>query len=215
MIEATMTRSQMKLLTLALAAGLMAMGAQGWALKVGRLTVDAQDGRRLLKVETGGEVRPALQSLDKKLVLTIPGGERAMGTLKVGKSPLRQIRFGREGKDLRVVLDLDRDVDAKLLSSDAKGFVVDLGPLAPGGAPAKAAPAAAAAPAASDAGVDSLSPALAGYTCRVVDLALSGDEGHSELVVSADGPASYKPSVREGGRLVSLTFRNASLAWSA
>jgi len=213
-----MTRSRMYLSALALAACLTA-ASPAWALKVGRLNLVTQDGRRLLKVGTDGAVQPVLQALDKKLVMIIPGGERAMGTLKVGKSPLRQIRFGREGKDLRVVLDLDRDVDAKVLTSDEHGFVVDLGPAVPGPAPAADAKAAgavkpaAAAPAAV-AAADTLDPALAGYTCRVVDLALSADAEHSELVISADGPASYKPSVKEGGKLVSLLFHNTSLAWS-
>ena len=211
-----MTRSRMFLTALSLAACLATTG-DAWALKVGRLTLETHAGRYRLKVATDGAVRPALQALDKKLLMVIPGGQRSMTTLKVGRSPLRQIRFGREGKDLRVVLDLDRDVAAKVVASGAHGFVVDLGPVVghavKAAAPAPQAKAPKDVKEAEGAG-DALDPALAGYTCRVVDLALSTAEDHSELVVSADGPASYKPSVKEGGRLVSLLFMNASLAWS-
>ncbi|HXB98318.1 MAG TPA: hypothetical protein VNZ54_09705, partial [bacterium] len=182
-----------------------------WALKVGRISLDSSQGRLLLKVQTDGEAHPSLKLLQGKVLVVIPGGERSLATLKLGGDPVKRIRFGRDGGDLHVVLDLSRPVKASLGDHDASGFSVDLGPAGASAAgPAKAA--ADAQPSSSAA--DSLNPALAGYTSRVVDVALDGDEQNSELVISADGPASYKPTVKDGGRLFSVLFRNSALAWS-
>jgi type II secretory pathway component GspD/PulD (secretin) len=197
-----------------LLACLLLAATPAWAIKVGRLTLADEAGRKVLKVETVGSAEPALQALDKKLVISIPGGARDMKTLKVGKDPVSQIRFGKDGEDLRVVLDLSREVKAELGAVGAKGFTVDLGPAAPGAAPAKAEAKAGPPTAAVDAAIESLNPATAGYTYRLVDLALAGDEQHSELVISADGPASYKTAVRDNGRLLVITFHNSSLAWA-
>jgi type II secretory pathway component HofQ len=189
------------------------------ALEVGKISVAAEGGRETLKVETSGEAKPRLEQIAGRVVLAIPGGKRAMKTVKVGGGhPVKQIRFGAEGGDLRVVLDLSRAVKASLGPVDAKGFSVFLDKPSKAEAAAKApvasVPAAsdnAAAEASADAALD---PAQAGYTYSIVDLALGGDDEHSELVVSANGPASYKPSVREKGKLIILSFRNSSLAFS-
>lgn len=170
-----------------LLAGLLLLFASGaQALSVGRLDLSDSGGRRILHVATQGQAQPRLETLPKKLLIVIPDGQRAMRTLRVGTALLKQIRFGKNGKDLRVVLDLNEDVSATLGSVTAAGFNVDLGP-AQGTVKAKA----------SEASDEALSPAAAGYTYSVVDLALSGDDGHSGLVITANGPASYKPSVRE------------------
>jgi len=208
-----MTRARTVLLVAALS-GLMAGPA--WALKVGRISLDSSDGRLLLKIQTDGQAHAKLQLLKGKVLVVIPGGQRSLATLKLGGDPVKRIRFGRDGADLHVVLDLSRDVKASLAGQDATGISVDLGPSG-GGKAAAAKPAAdeaADAKPADDNGADSLNPALAGYTSRIVDVALDGDDAHSELVISADGPASYKPTVREGGRLFSVLFRNSALAWS-
>lgn len=180
---------------------LLASGAQ--ALSVGRIDLSDSGGRRVLQVATRGQAQPRLETLPKKLVIIIPDGQRAMRTLRVGAALVKQIRFGKNGKDLRVVLDLSEDVKAELGKVGSSGFSVDLGP-AQAGSSVKA----------SEASDEALSPAAAGYTYSVVDIALSGDAGHSGLVITANGPASYKPSVRDDGRLISLDFRNSSLAYS-
>ena len=193
---------------------LLLAATPAWALKVGRLTLANEGGHKMLKVETSSLAAPRLQALDKKLVLVIPGGERSMKSIRVGKDPVSLIRFGKEGKDLRVVLDLTRALKAELGVPDAKGFSVDLGPVAGAKAAAPAKAEAVRAESAADASLENLNPAVAGYTYRLVDLALGGDDQHSELVISADGPASYKTAVRENGKLLVITFHNSSLAWS-
>jgi type II secretory pathway component GspD/PulD (secretin) len=177
-----------------------------WALGVGRLSLETKDGRQVLAVATRGKAQPTLETLKDRLVITIPGGDRKLSTLRIGSDPIRQIRFGKSGKNLRVVLDLSREVQASLGAASASGFTLDLGPAAAG-----AAPAAAEAAAEPD---EALNPAKAGYTYSVVDIALGGDAEHSELLISANGPASYKPSIRDGGREITLIFRNTSLSYS-
>jgi type II secretory pathway component GspD/PulD (secretin) len=196
----------------ALAALLILPVAGLQALTVGRISVGDEGGRRVLSVETAGQADPRLEQPSGRLVIIIPGGKRAMKTLKVGSDPVKQIRFGAQGSDLRVVLDLSRAVKASLGEAGPKGFSVDLGAAGKSSAKAPAVPAASAA--AEEAADAALDPAQAGYTYSIVDLALAGDEEHSELVISANGPASYKPSVRENGKLISLSFRNSSLAFS-
>jgi type II secretory pathway component HofQ len=189
-------------LTAALA---LMLASSAHALGVGRILIGGAAGQRVVTVETQGLAQPSLEEVAGRLVIVIPGGQRAMKTLRVGSDPVRQIRFGSQDGKLRVVLDLDRQVKASLGAVTAKGFTVNLGPAT--GAPPR--------PRASqEAGDEALSPALAGYTYSLVDLNLGGDKDHSELVISANGPASYRPSVREGGRLISLSFRNSSLAYS-
>jgi type II secretory pathway component GspD/PulD (secretin) len=177
------------------------------ALVVGSLNLQTQNGRTVLNVATRGQAAPRLQVLDKKLLLVIPGGERSLRPIKVNRDPLVQIRFGRHGKDLHVVLDLLRNVDAKLGPVSADGFSVDLGPAVADTASPK--------PKSSPLALDdeTLNPAKAAYTYSVVDIALGGDEEHSELIISSNGPASYKPAVRDGGKLLVLTFRNSTLAF--
>jgi type II secretory pathway component GspD/PulD (secretin) len=205
---------------LALSALLLLALAPLRALEVGKISVAAEGGHETLKVETSGEASPRLEQPKGRVVLVIPGGKRAMKTVKVGGShPVKQIRFGAEGGDLRVVLDLSKAVKASLGPIDAKGFSVLLDPVAKGGTAAKSSapsvPAASGGASAAEASADAaLDPAQAGYTYSIVDLALGGDDEHSELVVSANGPASYKPSVREKGKLIILSFRNSSLAFS-
>jgi type II secretory pathway component HofQ len=210
-----MTRARTVLLVAALL-GLTAGPA--WALKVGRISLESSQGRLVLKIQTDGEAHAKLQLLKGKVLVVIPGGERSLATLKLGGDPVKRIRFGRDGGDLHVVLDLSRPVKASLGGQDATGIRVDLGPAREAKGPAADAKPAAEAPAdakpAADGAVDALNPALAGYTSRIVDVALDGDDAHSELVISADGPASYKPMVKEGGRLFSVLFRNSALAWS-
>jgi general secretion pathway protein D len=206
-----MTRARTVLLVAALL-GLTAGPA--WALKVGRISLENSQGRLLLKIQTDGEAKATLQLLKDKVLLVIPGGERSLATLKLGGDPVRRIRFGRDGNNLHVVLDLTHSVKASISGQDAGGISVDLGPAGADRAAAPAADKASDGGKADAAAVDSLNPALAGYTSRVVDVALDGDETHSELVVSADGPASYKPTVKDGGRLFSVLFRNSALAWS-
>lgn len=195
---------------LSLAAALsLFLAAAAHGLGVGTISVANEGGRKVLKVATQGAAEPRIEALGERLVVIIPGGQRAMKTLKVGSDPVKQIRFGKEGGDLRVVLDLSRSIEPVLGAVSAKGFTVDLGP---GAAVAVPAPAASAA---SEAAADeSLSPAQAGYTYSIVDISLGGDEQHSEIVISANGPASYKPAVRENGRIISLTFRNSSLSYT-
>lgn len=188
--------------------------ARAQALGVGRISVADEGGRRVLKVQTQGQAQPRLEALGDRVVISIPGGQRSMQTLKVEADPVRQIRFGRMGQDLRVVLDLSRTIQSPALGAvGPRGFSVDLGPArVVAGRPAAASgPAAAPAAAASD---ESLNPAQAGYTYSIVDIALGGGGDISELVISANGPASYRSAVREGGRLIILTFRNSSLAYA-
>jgi len=223
--------------SLLFAAALMAAAA-AQAAKVGHIALHKTGHGTYLQVETDGLTAPKLSSVGQKIVIVIPGGQRdQMKTIKVGAGALTQIRFGMDGTDLHVVLDLGLPEKGTIDGLDAQGFKVLLagtGPAAAAaesgngsaagsspapaaGAPAPAAPAAASS--AADQGsatgaVDALNPSQAGYTYRLVDLSLGGDDKHSELILSADGPASYKASVRDNGRLLSLLFRNSSLAWS-
>jgi len=200
-----------------LALGLfLAAGAQ--AAKIGRISL--RESGRVLEIETGAKVEPRLVELKDRLVIVVPGGEHVLKTIPVGSKLVDKIRFGVDGKDLRIVVDLKAPLHAHLGKVGDKGFLVELEPAIATAVPAapKNAPGAVptAAPAAVSAGAaaESLSPAQTGYTYRILDLALSGDERHTELVVSADGPANYKTQVREDGKLLSVIFRNSSLAWS-
>lgn len=200
-----MTAPSLRISLLAGLALLLATAAP--ALTVGRIGLADSGGRRVLSVQTRGKADPSLETLSKKLVVTIPDGQRAMKSLRVGGDLVTLIRFGKQGKDLRVVLDLTHDIKPVLGAVGASGFEVDLGP-------ANSAVAASGKGAAAEPDDAALSPAASGYTYSIVDIALSGDAEHSEIIVTANGPASYKPSVRDNGRLISLNFRNSSLAFA-
>ncbi len=204
------------LVVLGFSASIARAAVQVGAIRVGQSAQGAE-----VRVSTGGNVAPRLESLTDRLVVTIPDATRAsMKNLEVGAHGIRGIRFGQNEKDLRLVIDLLGPTQAKLLSADEKGFVLALNTKKMGNTP-KAVSAdstgkkADAVVAAEKSAPASLDPALASYTYRVVDLSLGGDEEHGELVISSDGPASYKTQVKEDGRLVSITFRNCSLAWAS
>jgi hypothetical protein len=194
------------------------------ALKIGHLSVLKSERGHVLEVQTDGIAAPLLQTAEGKLVIVVPTGERDLKALSLTTGPVARIRFGMEGSDLHIVLDLRDKVRGKIIRVNAEGFTVALIPEGPASPePAAASSTAAASPAAgagahaadvSSAGLESLNPAQVGYTYRVVDLSLGGDDAHSELIVSADGPASYSSSVRDDGRLLRLDFLNSTLAWS-
>ena len=192
----------------------LAWPALAQAVKVGTVGVKSSGASTVLNVATEGKVEPQVSVLDgAKALIVVPGGVRsAMAPLKVSSGIVKGIRFGSESGDLRIVIDLKKAGAIKLGAVTDKGFEVTL---AAAGAPAPvaAAPAKAEAPNA-EAEVAALNPASAAYTYRIVDLSLGGDEDQGELTVSSDGPASYKSSLKEDGKVVSLSFRNSSLAWS-
>jgi type II secretory pathway component GspD/PulD (secretin) len=193
---------------------LLALPAWAQAVKVGTINVARSGSATVLKVSTDGKADPKVSMADgKKALIVVPGGVRAlMKPLKARSGILTGIRFGSEDGALRIVADLSAGGSVTLGPVTDQGFEVRLAPAAssasePG---AKAAPAAAAL----ETDEAALNPASAGYTYRIVDLALSGDDEQAELVISSDGPASYKSSLKEDGKLLSLSFRNSSLAWS-
>lgn len=202
----------------AVLAVLLAWPALAQALKVGTVNVSHNGAVTVLKVSTEGKAEPAVSILDgNKALIVVPGGSRAaMAPLKVKSGILQGIRFGAEGGDLRIVADLRQAGSARLGKVGDKGFEVELSAAttdAPA-AKAEAKPKAEARAEANDNDLAALNPASAGYTYRLVDLALGGDADEGELVISSDGPASYKSSLKEDGKLLSLTFRNSSLAWA-
>jgi hypothetical protein len=190
---------------------LLAWPALASAVKVGVINVAPSGAVVKLKVATEGLVKPEISVLGPdKVLIVVPQGQRdAMSPLKVRAGVVKGIRFGNEEGDLRIVVDLSSAAGASLAGSSPKGFSVDIT------ADKKAASAPAAkAEAAPEAEIGALNPANAAYTFRVVDLYLGGGEDQGELVISSDGPASYKSSLKEDGRLLSLSFRNSSLAWA-
>ncbi|HTB21675.1 MAG TPA: AMIN domain-containing protein [bacterium] len=204
-----------------IAAALLLAAAPLRAMKLGRISLLKGSGGYVLQAQTDGLAAPTLQTADGKLIIVVPGGERSLKAISLAKGPVARIRFGMEGSDLHIVLDLREAAHGRIARVDATGFAIVL--LADDSAPAKAAaaPEPTAAATADDTAMDvsatgtvSLDPSQVGYTYRVVDLSLGGDEKHSELVVSADGPASYSSSVRQDGRLLRLDFLNSTLAWS-
>jgi hypothetical protein len=201
------------------ALGLLLAAAPLSAMKVGRISLLKTSGGDLLRIQTDSLAAPAIQTADGKLVIVVPGGERSLKTLELQSGPVARIRFGMEGSDLHIVLDLKAKMHGSLRAVTAQGFGVFLAPYAAGHARAPAPASAAAADASgladlSPTAMENLDPAQAGYTYRVVDFSVSGDERHCELVVSADGPANYASSVLEDGRLLRVDFHNSSLAWS-
>ncbi len=195
------------------------------ALKVGRIGLGKAGAWDVLTIQTDGPCHPRLGTADGRIVISVPKGERALKSLALSQGPVRRIRFGVDRGVLRIVLDLRRRVAGRIIHVTAKGFEVELRPLGAAGTVTPTAMptavAAAGSPTAealavtvSGTALGTLNPAAAGYTYRVVDLELGGDETHSELVISADGPADYSSSVRDGGRLLRLDFHNSSLAWS-
>jgi type II secretory pathway component GspD/PulD (secretin) len=199
---------------------LLAWPALAIALKVGSVSVSRSGSGAILKIATDGTAAPTVSMVDgNKALIVVPGGERsAMASLKVNAGIVKGIRFGSEGGDLHIVADLKQAGVASLGSISSTGFQVKVSAAAAKAAAPKAPPAKAAAdaaPAADDAAdVASLNPASAGYTYRIVDLSLGGDDQEGQLVISSDGPASYKSSLKDDGKLLSLTFRNSSLAWA-
>jgi hypothetical protein len=198
------------------------------ALKIGHISVLKNGREHVLQVQTDGIAAPLMQTADGKLIIVVPTGERDLKPLGLSTGPVARIRFGMEGSDLHIVLDLRDKVRGKLIRVNAEGFAVAL---VPEGAAAPSVstttistttsttttsspPTGAHAADESSAGLESLNPAQVGYTYRVVDLSLGGDQDHSELIVSADGPASYSSSVRDDGTLLRLEFLNSTLAWS-
>ena len=211
-------RSQYSLMALLLA--LVALAAPLRATKIGRMTLVKSPEGTLLQVQTDSLTAPVLQTAQGKLVIVVPGGERDLKTVEVSSGPIARIRFGKEGADLHIVLDLRQKVSGRIIHNAAKGFGVALtlvlGPgLARGGdfVAKKSGETPVTAPV-NPTVVDSLNPATTSYTYRVVDLSLQEQEKHSDLIVSADGPANYTSAVREGGRLLTVDFHNSSLAWS-
>ncbi len=197
-------------------AALLAWPVAAQALEVGKLSVSHAGPDTLLKVATDSEAQPQVSIVDgDKALIVVPGGTRkAMGPLKVNAGILKGIRFGAKDDGLHIVMDLKQAGTIKLGTVGAKGFDVSL---AAAKAPAAAAKAEAAdeAPQAAtakpgDPDVSALNPASAAYTYRIIDLSLGGDSDQGELVISSDGPASYKSSLKEDGKLLSLTFRNSS-----
>jgi Flp pilus assembly secretin CpaC len=49
---------------------------------------------------------------------------------------------------------------------------------------------------------------------RVVDLSLQDSADKTQLVVSADGPARFKPSRLKGGKVIRLSLLDSTLAWT-
>ena len=189
------------------------------ASMVGDIQVETDTGRVMLKVATTGPVSPKLERAGRKLVIHLPGADREkLDTLKIGSNGIKEVRFGKHPGELRLVLDLSKVSKASLGASSAKGFSVDLGPVSSGPAAGAApkAPAATAPAAASEADEEALAmaPVSSGLTYRVVDLSFNKSDDHSQVVISSDGPASYKTMLKDGGKMISVLFRNASLSWT-
>ena len=196
---------------------LLAWPALAQAVKVGTINVARNGAGTVLKVSTEGKAAPVVSVLaGNKALIVVPGGSRSlMKTLRVNSGILKGIRFGSEGGNLRIVADLKGAGLASLGSVGPTGFEVQLMPAtAPVSGAKIAGPKSKPELAASDLDEASLNPASAIYTYRIVDLALGGDDERGELVISSDGPASYKSSLKEDGKLLSLSFRNSSLAWT-
>jgi type II secretory pathway component GspD/PulD (secretin) len=193
---------------------LLALPALAQAVKVGTINVARSGSGTLLKVSTDGKAEPKVSMVDgKKALIVVPGGVRAMmKPLKAAAGIVRGIRFGSEKGDLRIVADLNAAGAVSLGSVTDRGFEVHLAPTGSAAGSSVSEPQEKAVAAETDEAA--LNPASAGYTYRIVDLALSGDDEKAELVISSDGPASYKSSLKEDGKLLSLSFRNSSLAWS-
>src|SRR5580692_12346012 len=94
------------------AAALLLAAAPAYATKIGRIAM--QKAGHYLSVEADGLTAPVLQKSGKKLIILIPGGEHGLKTLKVGSPPLVQVRFGKDGDTLHMVLDMDSSVQASI-----------------------------------------------------------------------------------------------------
>jgi type II secretory pathway component HofQ len=198
--EAFQKKSKKWALAFAVAALLATVGAAGpaGAAVLGELRLEVDSGRVLLKVSVSSRVAPSLEEAGDKLVVHVPGGQRTkLGAIDIGAHGVKQIRFGKHPGELRVVIDLDKAVKANLGKIGEKSFEVDLGP-------ADSEEASAPAPAGT----------TAGLTYRVVDVSLNKTDDRSQVVISSDGPANYRPSVKNAGKMISVLLRNSSLAWS-
>ncbi len=181
------------------------------AVTVGRIGVTRKGAVTVLKVATDGLAQPKLSLAGaprNQALIEVPGSSRStMAPLKVRSGVLMGIHFASEAGDLRILADLKTGATVSLGAVTDRGFEVLLAPSAASSARKEE-------PSATEGDVSALNPASAAYTYRIVDLALGGDDEQGELVISSDGPANYKSSLKEDGKLLSLVFRNSSLAWS-
>ncbi len=196
-----MKSSWMRHLSLTVMAMLAAILAQ--AAEIKQVRVEVKDGREVLVVETGGKVLPKLDKAGDKLIVKVPGGTRtSKADIDLGGEYALKARFGAHPGEMWLVLELSKAANATMGASGVKGFRVDLGPSGKRQETEVA-------------NLESLAPVQAGLTYRVVDVSLSEQDGKAQLVISADGPANYKPGVSRDGKTLSILFRDSVLSWAA
>jgi hypothetical protein len=209
---------RMQRMRLLLAAALMMVTALVSARAQAATTVDSVElsqGGAALKVGLSADLNPSVANLGDRLVIKLKGAALKDGLkLPEGAGLVKELRSGDHSGVLWIVAVLTSPVRAHV-KRQASGFDVTLaakGQASPAasGPPAEAAQAAA--PASAE--VEALSPSGANQTARIVDVSLGQAGEESQVVISSDAPASYKSSVSEGGKKVSLSFRNASLSWA-
>jgi len=197
--------------SLLLAAACLLSASLHAALSVTSVTLDGQGASAVLSVKLSAPGKATLEHQGSKAILKIKGAAAAAGLkLPEGAGPVQKLRQGDHAGSLWIVADL-KGASTALLKSSGDTLSVSFAPKGAAKAPAPEKEAAADA----EAPLEALAPSGANQTARIVDVALGEAGGESQVVVSSDSPASYKPSVSEGGKKISITFRNASLSWAA
>jgi hypothetical protein len=172
--------------------------------------LSGDDALVTLKGSLKGASAPRLENHGNKVVIKLKDAVQAAGLkAPAGKGIVKQLRIGDHKGGLWIVADLNAPASVSSAIS-ASGFTVKFSPKA-ASAPAKEG---SAKDEASQEPIQSLAPANALQTARIVDVSLGEAGGDSQVVVSSDAPVSYKTAVSEGGKKVSISFRNASLAWT-
>lgn len=168
--------------------------------------VKVQDGAVLLVTNGPVGTFEVIQLRDPaRLAIDIPGVAAAPSRPARAGAGFTQVRFGKDGARVRVVLDADEDPTGWQVSRTARGLSVRSGAAAlaaaPAAAPAKELPA----PGAS---APVKQPAAAGARALIHDVQVAQKTGEARIEIA--GRASYAVT-RPDARTLVLTFENAAL----
>lgn len=192
---------------------LAAMAASPLA-EIKNLRVVESGGRLKLVADTSQPVKPVLEKSAAKLILRVPASHLAsVETLSVERNGVIRVRPGRHGDASWIVVDLSRSLPGASLVRAPGRFTLDLGPAETRAEtreidrtprPDAAAQA--------DTGKEQAGDSL---VYRVVDVTVEEGDERSQVIISTDGPAKFKPLRLDGGKKISIKLLSSSLAWNS